>query len=43
MKALIQRVKCANVKVGGECVGAISEGLLVFVGVEKKDDAELSK
>ena len=34
MRALIQRVKKAAVEVNGETVGAISEGLFVFVGIE---------
>ena len=43
MLALIQRVKAAAVEVGGEQVGAIGPGLLVFLGVEREDtpaDAE---
>jgi D-tyrosyl-tRNA(Tyr) deacylase len=35
--ALIQRVKQAAVEVGGERVGAIGPGLLVFLGVERDD------
>ena len=38
MKALIQRVNYAAVKVDGETVGDIAQGLLVFVGIEKGDD-----
>jgi D-tyrosyl-tRNA(Tyr) deacylase len=37
--ALIQRVKQAAVEVGGERVGAIGPGLLVFLGVERDDSA----
>lgn len=37
MKALIQRVKQANVTVQGCVVGAIDQGLLALVGVEKHD------
>lgn len=39
MKALIQRVKSANVVVNKECVGKIDQGILLFLGVEK-DDSE---
>src|SRR3546814_3571872 len=38
MKALIQRVCQARVEVAGEVVGAIDQGLLVLVGVEREDD-----
>ena len=38
MKALIQRVRQARVEVAGEVVGAIDQGLLVLVGVEREDD-----
>ena len=37
MKALIQRVRKAHVKVAGEVVGAIDQGLLMLVGVEPQD------
>ncbi|WP_447554585.1 D-aminoacyl-tRNA deacylase [Vreelandella sp. EE22] len=37
MKALIQRVKNADVSVEGETVGAIEQGLLALVGVEPGD------
>lgn len=38
MRALIQRVKRASVKVDEREVGAIGTGLLALVGVEKGDD-----
>lgn len=38
MKALIQRVRQARVEVGGEVVGAIDQGLLALIGVEREDD-----
>lgn len=38
MKALIQRVTEAAVTVDGETVGAIGQGLLVLLGVERGDD-----
>lgn len=37
MIGLIQRVKSAQVVVDGNTVGAIEQGILVFLGVEKKD------
>ncbi len=43
MRAVIQRVLEAEVKVGGESVGKIAQGLLVYLGVGKGDaekDAE---
>lgn len=39
MKALLQRVHSARVEVDGDCVGAIEQGLLVLVGVEREDDS----
>ena len=44
MKAVVQRVKCASVKVDGALKGKIEAGLLVLLGVEKTDtdtDAEI--
>lgn len=38
MIALLQRVSCASVALGGENIAAIGRGLLVFVGIERKDD-----
>jgi len=40
MRLVIQRVKEARVEVNNEEVGAISNGLLVFVGVEEADEME---
>ena len=37
MIGLLQRVRLARVEVGGKTVGAIDQGLLVFVGVEQGD------
>ena len=37
MLALIQRVKEARVEVAAEVVGAIEQGLLVFLGIERDD------
>jgi D-tyrosyl-tRNA(Tyr) deacylase len=37
MRAVVQRVKEAKVKVGGAVKGSINRGLLVFAGVEKND------
>ncbi len=40
MRALLQRVRKANVRVRGESVGAIDRGLVVFLGVTQKDGEE---
>lgn len=37
MRLVLQRVLSAEVRVHGECVGAIGRGLLVLVGIEKGD------
>ncbi len=42
MKALIQRVKHAEVEVAGQVVGQIDQGVLVFLGVEKNDTQVLA-
>ena len=39
MKAVVQRVSRAEVRVGGEVVGRIERGLVVLFAVEKGDDA----
>ncbi len=38
MRAVVQRVVTASVKVGGEVVGRIDQGFLVFLGVAKEDE-----
>lgn len=38
MKAVVQRVRNAAVRVDGQQVGAIEAGLLVYLGVGKEDD-----
>ncbi|WP_106476581.1 D-aminoacyl-tRNA deacylase [Phytohalomonas tamaricis] len=44
MRALIQRVRHAEVRVEGDVIGAIDHGLLALIGVEKNDDeARLDK
>jgi D-tyrosyl-tRNA(Tyr) deacylase len=38
VRALVQRVSSASVRVGGETVGAIGPGLAVLLGVRRGDD-----
>ena len=40
MRVLLQRVARASVRVEGQTVGAISRGLLVFLGVEGGDEVD---
>jgi D-aminoacyl-tRNA deacylase len=40
MRAVVQRVSSASVRVGGSVVGAIDRGLLVLVGVGEGDGIE---
>ncbi|MCY4578769.1 MAG: D-aminoacyl-tRNA deacylase [Chloroflexi bacterium] len=40
MRALVQRVTQASVEIDGETVGAIDDGLVVFVGIHEDDDEE---
>ena len=40
MKAVVQRVKNAELKVDGESISKIEKGLVVFLGVKKGDGAE---
>ena len=40
MRAVIQRVKEASVKVNGKVTGAIDKGLLILVGIEDADTQE---
>lgn len=41
MIALLQRVKSASVTVSSERIASIDKGLLVFIGVQKHDDAKM--
>jgi D-tyrosyl-tRNA(Tyr) deacylase len=40
MRVLLQRVQEAQVTINGKIVGAIQQGLLVFLGVEEADQTE---
>lgn len=42
MKFVIQRVEEASVRVDGEVVGAIGQGLLVLIGIEQEDTKEIA-
>lgn len=43
MRAVLQRVTEARVKVDGDTVGEIGSGLMVLLGIHKTDTAEQSK
>ena len=43
MKALIQRVKHANVSVDGQEVGAIDEGILAYIGLGHDDNLQIAQ
>ncbi len=43
MKGLIQRVSKASVTVEGEITGAIDQGILLLLGVEKDDDQQTAQ
>ena len=38
MRALLQRVSSASVKINGETTSSISQGLLILLGIEDADD-----
>ncbi|MDD4011010.1 MAG: D-aminoacyl-tRNA deacylase [Sphaerochaetaceae bacterium] len=38
MRAVVQRVRDASVKVDGNIAGSIDKGLLIYLGVEDEDD-----
>lgn len=40
MRAVVQRVSCASVSVGGEVVGSVGRGVVVLVGVTHDDTEE---
>jgi len=40
MRVVIQRVQEASVSVDGLIIGAISQGLMILVGIENRDDVE---
>ncbi len=43
MKAVIQRVKCADVSVDGKVVGKINHGYMILLGVVEGDTAECAE
>jgi D-tyrosyl-tRNA(Tyr) deacylase len=40
MRAVVQRVRSARIRVDGRCVGEMGEGLLALVGVGRRDARE---
>ncbi len=40
MKVVIQRVSKASVTINSECVAAISEGMLILLGIENEDASD---
>lgn len=43
MRAVIQRVKFANLKVDGKLISSINQGFLVFLGIGQGDDEQMSE
>ena len=43
MRAIIQRVNAASVKVANKEVASINKGLLIFLGILKDDDSSSAK
>jgi len=43
LRALVQRVSEASVEVEGSVIGAISKGLLIFIGITHSDSKEVAK
>jgi len=43
MRAVIQRVKRAEVRVDGHVVGAVGAGMVVFLGISKEDALEAAE
>ncbi len=43
MKVVVQRVRCANVKVDGKISGKIDRGLMLLIGIHENDDREVMK
>lgn len=43
MKLVVQRVSCAEVKIGNVSVGKIDKGLLVLLGIHQSDTLESAK
>ncbi len=43
MRALLQRTSSAEVRIGDEVVGAIDQGLVVFLGVGPDDDERIGR
>jgi D-tyrosyl-tRNA(Tyr) deacylase len=43
MRLVVQRVRCAEVKINGKTVSKIGKGLVVFIGIKRNDTIDEAK